>query len=804
MTQASKRFPIRKVAVLGGGVMGSGIAAHLANAGIPSILFDIVPKDAGDDPKARNALALNGIQTAVKLKPAPLFRKDLASLITPANFEDHGALLGECDWIVEVVVERLDIKRKVYQWVAEHRREGCIVSSNTSGIPLADMAAEMPEELRQHFLVTHFFNPVRYMRLLELVSGDDTLPEVVDAIATFGADVLGKGIVFGKDTPNFVANRIGVFGIAATLAAVKKHGMTVEQTDALFGEAMGRPKSAVFRTADVVGIDTLAHVFDNVHEMATEDERREIFVLPDFVRQLVASGATGQKAGAGFYKKSKTPDGKKAILALDLQTGEYREQDKDSTRFPCTGAARKAEKVEDKVHAMIWGAEDDAGSAFAWDVTADTLIYSANRIPEIADDIVNIDRGMRWGFGWDLGPFETWDAIGVEKSVARMKEDGRAVPAWVESMLASGRTSFYDRDEGGTLTYWDVASASPQPVPFKDNHLPLASLRASGSVIERNPSATLHDMGEGIALLEFHSKMNALDDGIIAQYNRAMDMLDEGRFDGLVVGNEGKKAFCAGANLLMILMGAAQGDWDSISNMIKELHALTMRAKYSTKPVITAPHGLALGGGCEVAMQSSATVGTGELYIGLVEVGVGLIPAAGGCKELIVRYTGNAPADVTFDPNPFIFKAFERIAMAQVATSGGEAQAWGYLRPTDRLVLDHDARLFEARRLARGLADAGWTPPSPITAPAGGANARGALEAKLQEMSEAGWATPHDVTVGKALARVLTGGDVPAGTQLTEQQFLDLEREAFLSLCGEEKTRERIQHMLQTGKPLRN
>lgn len=797
-------FPIRKVAVLGGGVMGSGIAAHLANAGIPSVLFDIVPQGAGTDPKARNALALKGIEAAVKLKPAPLFRKDLASMITPANFEDHGSLLAECDWIVEVVVERLDIKRKVYAWVAENRREGSIVSSNTSGIPLADMAVDMPDELRRHFLITHFFNPVRYMRLLELVAGADTDPAVVAAIAAFGADVLGKGIVFGKDTPNFVANRIGVFGIAATFKAVAQHGFSVEQIDALFGEAMGRPKSAVFRTADVVGIDTLAHVFDNVHEMATADERRDWFELPAFVRQLVEAGATGQKAGAGFYKKAKGADGKKTILALDLATGEYREPNKDSTRFPCTGAARKADKVEDKVRAMIWGAEGDAGSAVAWQVTADTLIYSANRIPEIADDIVNIDRGMRWGFGWDLGPFETWDALGVAKSVARMKAEGREVPAWIDAMLATGRDSFYARDASGSITYWDVAEGAAKPVPFAANHLFLADLRATGSVVERNVSATIHDMGEGIALLEFHSKLNALDDGIFDMYERALDLLDEGRFDGLVVANESKKAYCAGANLLMVLMGAMQGAWTEIDAQINRLQQIMLRAKYSSKPVVTAPHQLTLGGGCEVAMHSAATIGTGELYIGLVEVGVGLIPGAGGCKELVIRYTGDAPDDITFDPNPFIFKAFERIAMAKVATSGGEAQAWGYLRPTDKLVLDQDARLFEARRMARGLASAGYAPAAMRSAPAAGANARGAILARLEEMRAAGWATPHDVVVGRALANVLTGGDVPAGTRLSEQAWLDLEREAFLSLCGEENTRARIQHMLETGKPLRN
>ncbi len=802
MTQSgpASSYPIRRVAVLGAGVMGSGIAAHLANAGIPSVLFDIVPRDAGDSAAARNAYALKGIETAKKLKPAPLFRKDLASLITPANYDDHGELLSQCDWIIEVVVERLDIKNKVFDWVEENRHPNAIVSSNTSGIRLADMASSMSDDMRKHFLITHFFNPVRYMRLLELVTGEHTLPEIADAVATFGAEVLGKGIVYGKDTPNFVANRIGVFGMAATFRAMEQHGMTIEQIDAIFGEAMGRPKSAVYRTADVVGIDTLGHVFENVHEMATDDERRDWFVLPDYVKALVADGRSGQKTGAGFYKKVRK-GGKSQILVLDVATMDYRETEK--VRFPCTGAARKAEGAAAKMAAMVWGADDDKASEVAWQVTADTLIYSANRIPEIADDIVNIDRGMRWGFGWELGPFQSWDAIGVRRSVERMESEGREVPAWVKAMLDSGRESFYDRNEAGALQYAS-ADAGVEPVPFPSTHMFIADLKAKAKPLERNLSASLHDMGDGIALLEFHSKMNALDDAIFDLYESALNKLDSGEFDGLVVGNESGKAFCAGANLLMILMGAQQGAWDQIDEQINRLQQLLMRAKYSAAPVVVAPHYMTIGGGCEVSMQCSATVGTGELYTGLVEVGVGLIPGAGGCKELVMRYTGDIPADITFDPNPFVQKAFERIATAKVTSSGGEAQAWGFLRPTDKLVLDLDARLSQAKRLARGMADGGYTPPAQRTAPAAGENCRGAIDVFLYQMSEGGFATPHDVTVGKRLANVMTGGDVPPGTRLTEQQFLDLEREAFLSLCGEEKTQARIMHMLQTGKPLRN
>lgn len=802
MAQGSS-YPIRKVAVLGAGVMGSGIAAHLANAGIPSVLFDIVPKDAGTDPKARNMFALKGIETALKLKPAPLFRKELASLITPANYDDHADLLATCDLVIEVVVERLDIKQKVYEWVAAHRHAQAIVASNTSGIRLADMAEKMPQEMREHFVITHFFNPVRYMRLLEIVGGVDTKPEVIEALSRFGSDTLGKGIVVAKDTPNFVANRIGIFGMVSTFRAVEEMGLTVEQVDALMGPAMGRPKTAFFRLADLVGLDTMGHVITNIHEYAPDDEKRDWFVVPDVVKQLVAAGATGNKAGAGFYKKGQV-NGKKAYFVLDLKTGEYRESDSSNTRFPCTGAARKADTPEAKVAAMVWGEADDIGSTFAWRTTAESLIYAANRIPEIADDIVNIDNGMKWGFAWDLGVFETWDAIGVRRSVERMEAEGYDVPAWVKGMLAAGRETFYGRNEAGQPTFWSIEGEA-KPLPTNPNHLFIADLKAANDKpVARNPSASLHDMGDGILQLEFHSKMNALDDGIFDLYELALDKLDGGEFDGLVVGNENKTAFCAGANLLMVLMGAAQGAWDDIDAQIGRLQQLLMRAKYSARPVVTAAHGMTLGGGCEVAMQSSATIGTGELYMGLVEVGVGLIPGAGGCKEVVMRYTGDIPADIDVDVNPFIQKAFERIGLANVTTSGGDAQAWGYLRPTDFLVLDVDARLAAAKKLARGLADSGYRPPAQRTAPAAGASCRGAIEAFLYQMSEGGYATPHDLVVGKALANVLTGGDVPPGTRQSEQAYLDLEREAFLFLCGTEATRARMTHFLQTGKPLRN
>ncbi len=787
--------PIQRVAVLGAGVMGAGIAAHLANAGIQTFLFDIAPREEGADPRT---IARKGIEAAVKAKPAALFRKSDASLITPCSYDTDADKLASCDWIVEVVVERLDIKKKVFSWVAANRREGSIVSSNTSGIPLADMAAGMPEEMRRNFLITHFFNPVRYMRLLEIVSSDATDPDVVAKMAAFCEITLGKGVVYAKDTPNFIANRVGVYAIASVLRHQQEAGLTVEQVDAIFGPALGRPKSAVFRTADVVGLDTLGHVFRNLHEYATEDEERDIFVLPDTVHQLIAAGATGQKAGAGFYKKVKK-GGRSQILALDTATMDYRPAEK--VRYASLGAARKVSGAAAKTAAVAYG--DDEAAKAAWRVLADTLIYSANRIPEIADDIVNIDRGMRWGFGWDLGPFETWDALGVRKSVERMEAEGRTVPAWVKSMLASGRETFYARDADGVRTY-ATRDGGVAAVPTSPGVILLPDLKSTQTPVASNASASLNDLGDGVLNLEFHSKMNALDNDIIALYSDALDRLDRGEWEALVVGNQDGRAFCAGANIAMIMIAASQGLFGEIENLIDSLQRLVMRAKYSTRPVVTAPHGLTLGGGTEVAMHSSATQASGELYMGLVEVGVGLIPGAGGCKELAIRYLGDIPQDIDYDPNPFVQKAFERIAMARVSKSCEEARAMGYLRPSDRISMNSEHLLADAKALALGLANGGYAPPRRRTVKLPGSAGRAAIDLFLYQMAEGGFVTPHDVTVGQKLAYVMTGGDIPAGTRVTEQDLLDLEREAFLSLCGEQKTLERIAHMLQTNKPLRN
>ncbi len=789
-------YEIKKVAVLGAGVMGQGIAAHLANAGIPSVLFDIVPQDA----EPRTKLAIDGIANAQKLKPAAFYTKKDAAMITPANYEDNAALLAECDMIIEVVIENLNIKKKVFAWVAEHRRPGSIVTSNTSGLSLAAMSGVMADEMAEHFLVTHFFNPVRYMRLLELVGCEKTKPEVMVAVAKFGEETLGKGIIYGKDTPNFVANRIGVYGIASVFRHMETLGMTIEEVDAIFGKPMGRPKSAVYRTADLVGIDTLVHVLNTVHDGCPDDEGRDYFVPPTWLTQMVDQGVLGDKTRGGFYKKTRDDKGKRVILARSWQTGEY--APKSKPRFASIGAVRGQEDAGKRMKGMVYG--KDSGAKLAWACTADTLIYSANRVPEIADDIVNVDRAMRWGFAWDLGPFESWDAIGVAKSVKKMQAEGRTVPAWVNEMLAAGRQTFYAWQDG-RHTYWCPLEGAAKPVPFSDRWFFIEDLKRDRKVVlKKNMSADLMDMGDGVLLLEFHSKMNALDADIIKLYDHALDLLDAEKYEGLVLGNQGGTAFCAGANLFMVGMAAATQQWGMLEGVVKSLQDVCMRAKYAKRPVVTAPWGLVLGGGCEVSMQCAHTQMLGETYIGLVEVGVGLLPAGGGCKEMLARYMGDIPDGTEYDPNPFVQAAYKNIATAQVAVSAEGAREMRYLRSADRISLDPDAVIQDAKNVVLGLRKAGYKPPRQVRFKVPGPTGRAAIELFLYQMHQGGWATDHDMVVGKKLAWVMTGGERPFGAWVSEQDILELEREGFLSLCGHPDTQARIQHMLQTGKPLRN
>ena len=807
---------IRKVAVLGAGVMGQGIAAHLANAGVPSVLFDIVPRDLPEG-TPRSKLAIDGIKNATKLKPAAFFEPGLASLVTPANYEDDAGLLASCDLIIEVVVERLDIKAKVYEWVAANRAPDSIVASNTSGLPLADMAAGMPQQMREHFVITHFFNPVRYMRLLEIVAGPDTSPAIVAKLSKFGEEALGKGIVHAKDTPNFVANRIGTYGIVSVFRHMERLDMDIEEVDLAMGKAAGRPKLGVFGLADMVGLDTIDHVLGNVRNGCPEDEQREAHVSPAWYLDLVKEGALGAKTGKGFYQRTKNKDaqGRRITLGRDWRTGEYRPK-----LFPKFDSVKKAlaykDEPEKAVRALISG--DDKAAQLAWAVTADSLIYTANRIPEIADDIVNIDRAMRWGFNWDLGIFEGWDAIGVADSVARMKEDGLAVPAWVDAMLAAGRESFYAFDKG-VRTYWDPTTGSSKPVADSEGWLWLSEVKANKGVVAKTDAAELLDMGDGVLLLQFTKpeQFNALEAGMFEAYSQALDLLDADAFDALVVGSQQSpygtfrpsagpngQAFCAGANLMVVGMMAMQGQWAELDAMIKGMQDVLQRAQYHAKPVVTAPYALVLGGGLEVAMQSAATVSAGEVYMGLVEAGMGLLPAGGGCKEMLRRYLGDVPAAAAVDPNPLVQAAFMNIGLAKVSTSSAEARQMLYLRSNDRVVMDADRLIYEAKRMAVGLAAGAHVQQQPATFKLPGSSGAATIRLKLNELNAGGFATDHDVTVANRVAHVLCGGDVPAGTVRTEQDILDLEREGFLSLLGTEKTQARLMNFVSTGKILRN
>ncbi|MEO6951137.1 MAG: 3-hydroxyacyl-CoA dehydrogenase/enoyl-CoA hydratase family protein [Polyangia bacterium] len=787
----------RKVAVLGAGVMGSGIAAHLAGAGLDVLLLDIVPPVAAPSsagaaptkPQERNAFAIGALDKAMKSKPASFFSQRDRERISVGNLEDDLAAAGKCDLIIEVVKEDLAVKRALYAKLEPLLDAHTIVASNTSGLPIQLMMEGRSESMKKRFLVMHFFNPVRYMKLLEIVAGKDTDPDVVRRVATFGDEVLGKGIVYGKDTPNFVANRIGIFAMMHLIHLAVQEHYTVEEVDAIFGAPLGRPKSAVFRTADLVGLDTVVHVADNCYENLPHDEDRETFRAPLVLRQMVEKKMLGDKTGGGFMKK--TPAG---IVTLDLKTFEYREKQKP--RFASVGAVKGEGNVRTRV-AKFLAQPDDRAVKLAKQVTFATLAYATYRVGEIADDLVNIDRGMRWGFGWDLGPFETWDAIGVEKGLAEMKALGIIPAPWVGKMLASGQKSFY---EG--VDYFDNQSAKKKAVPVSARSLDLGRMRTEKKErIFGNDGASLWDVGDGIALLEFHTKMNALDADIISMLHKSVDEAEK-KFSGLVVGNQAGDAFSAGANLFHIVMAAQGGQWKQLEEMISQLQGGLQRLKYASVPTVTAPYGLTLGGGAETVMQSSACRAHAELYMGLVEVGVGVIPAGGGCKELLARALADLPDDA--DPFPLVKKIFFNVAMAKVSMSAEEARGMGMLNPQDQITFNRDYLLYDAKQTALGMARAGYRAPRKRTFRVPGEGGYGAALSAVQAMKESHSISEHDLKVASKLAYTLFGGDVTPNVRVTEEHILGLEREAFLSLCGEPKSQERMQAMLMTGKPLRN
>ena len=788
---------IRKAAVLGAGVMGSGIAAHLASCGIRVVLLDIVPPGLSDeektDPAARNRFSAGGLARALKSKPALFLKKDAAALIEVGNFDDDMGKLKDCDWVVEVVKEDMRIKRIVLGNIEENWTPGTIVTTNTSGLSIDGMLEGRSEAFKAHFLGTHFFNPVRYMHLLEIIPGPDTDPAITARMASFCEGILGKGIVYAKDTPNFIANRIGVYAMMTTIHAMVELGYTLEEVDAIVGKPMGRPKSAAFRTADVVGLDTFVHVAQNCYDALPDDPERATFEIPDFLTRMVAAGLIGQKARAGFYKKVG-----KEIQAVDLDTLEYRPKVRPDLKE--LKALKKLEDPGARVARLI--SEDTRAGRFAWHVMSKTLAYAANIAFDIADDVVNVDRAMRWGFNWDQGPFEAWQACGVAETAARMRADGLTVPTWVDDAAEAG--GFYVAQDAGPAYF--APGAGIRPEPAITDRIDLALLKRQGKLVERNRGASLIDVGDGIAALEFHTKMNTVDADLTTMLGTACDIVERD-FDGLILANQAEH-FSAGANLLMVVMAANQKKWDDLEVMVKSFQDTMQRLKYLSKPVVSAPHGLTLGGGCEMAMAADRMMVDKETYMGLVEVGVGLIPGGGGTLNLLKRWFAGIPGKADFrmfDRMPFVQQAFETIGLAKVATGAGEVFEMRFAQPGDEIAINRDRRIADARRLARHMADAGYTPPQPATnLVLPGRSGKAAVQLAIYGMHLGGYASEHDLLIAGKLAHVLCGGDTDGRSAVAEQTVLDLEREVFLSLVGEARSLARMQHMLMNNKPLRN
>jgi 3-hydroxyacyl-CoA dehydrogenase len=790
---------IRKAAVLGAGVMGATIAAHLANAGIPVLLLDIVPKELNDaekkagltlnDPAVRNRIATAGLEGLKKMKPAAFFVPAYAAAVETGNFEDDAKKLQGCDWIIEAVVEKMEIKKKLFvDTVAPHLKEGAILTTNTSGLSVNEMAAALPENVRRNFLATHFFNPPRYMRLLEIVPCSSTDPAVIAFLNAFISKRLGKGIVFAKDTPNFIGNRIGIYAICNSIRHMLAMDMTVEEVDAIAGPATGRPKSAAFRTVDLVGLDTLQHVA-NTSALAG-DEEQETFAFPDFMKEMVTKGLLGNKTKQGFFKKVKGENGA-SYFYYDYKTRDYVQ----SVR-PKFGSIEAAKAIDDPVKRIqVVLAGEDKAAQFAWKSLRDTLLYAFKRIPEIADDVVNVDNAMKWGFNWELGPFEVLDAIGVKNFVERTEKDGVSVPAGLKII-----ERFY-KYENNKHYYYCLSSNTYQEVPHTSEHIDLILLKKNGSVVEKNSGASVIDLGDGVFCLEFHTKMNAIGNEILSMVQKATKRAEEDGV-GLVIANNGN-VFSAGANLALLAMAVAEGAYDDINAIIRSFQKSMMAVKYSRVPVVAAPHGLALGGGCEICLHADAMNPHAETYMGLVEIGVGLLPAGGGTKEMAVRAIRLAEENET-DVTPFLLRNFTMIAMARVSMSADELRTMGFLRHGDAVSMNMDNRIFDAKQKVLALAT-NYRPAKPLTdLKAPGRSIAASIKTQLWNMRMGKFITEYEEFLGSTIANVITGGDVPAGTLITEEYLLDLEREAFVKLCGQKKTLERIQHMLKKGKPLRN
>lgn len=798
---------IKKVAILGSGVMGSRIACHFANIGVQVLLLDIVPRELNDkesakgltleDKSVRNRIVNEALTSSIKSNPSPLYRKSEASLINTGNFDDDLSKISDCDWTIEVVVENLEIKKKVFDNVEKFRKQGSLITSNTSGIPIHMMLEGRSDDFKKHFCGTHFFNPPRYLKLLEIIPTPSTDQSIVDFLMNYGDKYLGKTTVLCKDTPAFIANRIGVFGIMDLFHTVQKMGLTVGEVDKLTGPVLGRPKSATFRTCDVVGLDTLVKVAKGVKDNCPKDESNEIFTIPSYIDKMVENGWLGSKSKQGFYKKGKDENGKKAIFELNLETLEY--GPKSRVKFPTLDLAKQEDDLKTRLKILASG-KDKAGE-FYRSIFTNLFKYVSNRIPEISDELYRIDHAMTAGFGWDIGPFELWDAVGIKTSVGLMQQMGMEPAPWVIDMLTSGHDSFY-KIEDGVRKYYDSSSKSYLAIPGTEEFIILDTLKES-KTIWSNSGASVIDIGDGVLNVEFHSKMNTMGGDVLQGIQKGIEIAETEGWKGVVIANQGPN-FSAGANLGMVFMLAVEQEYDELDFAIRAFQKTMMRVRYSDIPVVVAPHGLALGGGCEIALHADKVIASAETYTGLVEVGAGVIPGGGGTKEFALRLS-----DSTFEGDielPSLKEAFLTIGMAKVSTSGAEAFDLGFYKEgRDKFVLNSNRQIAEAKKAVLDMANAGYTRPSERKdIRVLGRQGLGMVYAGANTMFSGKYISEHDKLISEKLGYVLCGGDLSAQTKVSEQYLLDLERQAFLSLLGEKKSLERIQSILTTGKPLRN
>ena len=807
---------IKTVAVLGAGTMGARIAAHFANAGVPCWLLDVAPSEltpeekarglALADPRVRNRIVIAGLEAAKKARPAAFFTPATASRITIGNFEDNLNWCAQADWIIEAVAENLAIKRGLLQKVTAHRRPGTIVTTNTSGLPIHQIASGFDDDFQRHWAGTHFFNPPRYMKLVELIPGPATSAQVLDALADFCDRRLGKGVVRAKDTPNFIANRIGTFSMLTSLSLMARFGMSIEEVDACTGPAIGWPKSATFRTADIVGLDVLANVVRNIYENAPQDESRALYRVPALVEEMTRRGWLGEKSGRGFYQRVKKGSDSE-ILALDPGTMEYRPRQK--ARFGSLEMARTIDdsraRLQSILGPVVGGQTGDKAQQFLWSLISETSLYAARRVPEIADSIADIDRGMRWGFGWDLGPFEICDALGLEALTRRWTAEGRELPPLFERLLASGRKSLYE-SSAGEISAFDLAANAHAKVPEPPGIILLKSLKERSKEVAHNSGASLIDLGDGVLCCEFHSKMNAIGDDITAMMQTGLKRLNTD-FDALVLANQAPN-FSVGANLMLLLVAAQEQEWDDIHDAVRRFQKANLALKHAPKPVVVAPQGMALGGGCEICLHGARIQAAAEAYMGLVETGVGLIPAGGGSKEMIIRANEHAAGAESLDLFHAFKPVFETLAMAKVSSSAEDARGLGFLRPADFISMNGDRLVADAKAAALALVREDYrptlVPPTEPSIRVLGEELLAGAKLAIHMMLRGEYISEYDAHVARKLATVLAGGPLTESQLVSEQYLLDLERETFVSLCGERKTQERIAHTLKTGKPLRN